>query len=426
MKNESGPNSTKHSVFFLKNAQHDTKSLEVYLERRDFIVQSASVIQTGINKINESKPGYVFAAWDHADSSVRSIMSQLPEDTVVIPYITSTSNADARKLMTLDVPLKMFPPLTGPAIQRLILKYEKETHFLKSQNQSLVSYKKDPNENKTFVSKGERFQQMNSVVSIRPDQESAKLLFFDSVTDLTLEKPTAQFSEHLHVKLSETQKKTLELKFDGKIKEDLKEIIETAKESTSPENQQIVYCMLIQAIDCSGLILLNTGWNMNLEDAASALCSWANELTFQYHKNEGLKNIYQSEVFSVTTLNDLNIFQICNNKSSIQKEIIIDGKNTVLAFFDLQYNPFNLEPVENNDYLSVDFNCLREDSNITFDLFFQLKKNKKMLKIFKKEAQLSGTELHSVSEKKLLPLLIAINDEMLWFKYGVEVYLKKL
>jgi hypothetical protein len=426
MKNGTDSTSTKYSVFFLKNAQHNTKSLEVYLERRDFTVQAASEVEIGIKKINEAQPGYVFAAWDHVDSSIQNIMSRIPEDIVVIPYITSTSNSDTRKLTTLDVPLKMFPPLTGPAIQRLILKYEKEKHFFKSQNQSLESYKIDSSQDgTTFVSKGERFKESSPVISSRLPKDEQGLAVFESITDLSLEKPTAQFSEHMHVKISEGQKQALEITFDTKIKEDLIEIIETVKETTTPDHKQSIYCMLIQSIDCSGLILLNTAWNINAEDAESAISSWANELTFQYHKNEGIKNIYQSEVFSVNAPSDLDVIEVCNTKSSLQKEILVDGKNTVMAFFDLQYNPFNLERVDNS-YLSVDYNCIKEASTITFDLFFQLKENKKMLKMFKKDSEISNKELNSVSQKKILPLLISISDEILWFKYGVEVYLKKL
>ena len=418
-----------NSLFFLKNLEHNTKSLELYLERRDFIVQTESTVSVALEKILELKPAFVFAAWDHSDKSVESIISQIPAETVVIPYITSTSGPNTRKLMNLDVPLKIFPPLSGPAIQRIVHKYEKEKHNLNSsQNKKLNASKGSAVDDTpgTFVSKGERFKALNTVITSRVRGEIKTASLFDSETDLTLDKPTARFSTGMKFKISECQKTSLEAKFDGKILEELKEIIETAKELTTAEHQQSIFCMLIQAIDCSGLVLLNTSWNLHLEDAQSALSTWANELTSQYHKNEINRTAFQSEIFAIDVPADLNVFDICSSKSSIQKEIVVEEKKTVMAFFDLQHNPFNLDPSENKNYLSIDSACIYENSAIPFDVYFELKENKKMLKMFKKDALISDKDIASITEKKINPLLISMSDELTWYKYGVEVYLKQL
>ncbi|MBC7458450.1 MAG: hypothetical protein H7235_09240, partial [Bdellovibrionaceae bacterium] len=305
---------------------------------------------------------------------------------------------------------------------------EKEKNEFKSttNQRSTSSTKASDNSSQIYINKGQRFNDSSKTIIHRVSDEISAVMFFDSVTDLSLDKPTAQFSKKMQIKISEGQKKALEAKFDGKIQEELSEIIETTKEFNPTDHQQTIFCMLVQAIDCSGLILLDSAWKMNLEDAESALSSWANELTFQYHKNEGVKNVYQSEVFSVSPPTELNMFDICKIKAAVQKSIIIDDKNTVMAFFDLQYNPFSLESAEDENYLLVDQNCLTEDSVIPFDLFYELRENKKMLKMFKKETLISQKEINSVLEKKILPLLISMSDEMLWYKYGVEVYLKKL
>ena len=425
MKNGTDPT---YTVFFLKNAQHNTQPLEVYLERRGFKVQTETSVEKAIDKINEKKPVYVFVAWDHTDKEAQNIISLTAEDTTVIPYITSTAGTDTRKLMSLNVPVKMFPPLSGPAIQRLVLKLEKDKLELKGlQNPSSNSSSKTSDDSsQVYISKGQRFSDKGKIVINRSAEANEATSFFDSITDLSLEKPTAQFSKDMQIKISESQKKALEAKFDGKIQEELKEIIETTKDFAPTEHQQTIFCMLVQAIDCSGLILLDTAWNMSAEDAESALSSWANELTFQYHKNDGIKNVYQSDVFSVTTPAELNVFDICAAKAAVQKTLEIDGKNTVMAFFDLQYNPFSLQSTEDEGYLLVDQNCLNENSVIPFDLFYELKENKKMLKMFKKDTLMSNKEINSVLEKKILPLLISMSDEMLWYQYGVEVYLKKL
>lgn len=428
MKNSTDATTTNNTVFFLKNAQHNTKPIELYLERRGFKIETESSIPEALEKIKQINPGYLFIAWDHADRNIQNIMSLLTGESIVIAYITSTAGPDTRKLMGLNMPLKMFPPLSGPAIQRLVLNLQKENQDSRGASSQTVSSKAETNDSQVYVSKGKRFSDINKVITDR-SQDSAGLTNlneFTSVTDLTLDKPTAQFSRHMQIKISEGQKKSLEAKFDSKIQEELREIIETTKEFTDEEPKQNIFCMLVQSIDCSGLIVLDTGWSMSQEDAESAISTWANELTFQYGKNDGIKNIYQSEVFSVNTPSELNVFDICREKATVQKELLIDSKNTVMAFFDLQYNPYNLQSADDEDYLLVDENCLREDSTITFDLFYKLKENQKILKMYKKDTAITTKEINAILEKKILPLLISMSDEMLWYKYGVEVYLKKL
>ncbi len=417
MKNGMDPNTTAKTLFFLKDTRHNTQPLEHYLEGRGFKVNSESTVTTALDKIKESKPDYVLVAWDHTDQSVQNILSELTDDMTIIPYITSLTEPEKRALMSLDVPFKIFPPPSGPAIQRLIVNLEREKKLSQEKNNDLFEI---------FISKGQRFGDMNTVFIDHNLSQNLSVSFFDSITDVSLDRPAAQFSKKMQVKISEGQKKALESIFDEQVEKELKETIETTKDFAPSEPIQNIFCMLVQSIDTSGLILLNTAWNMSLEDAEAALIAWANELTYQYHKKGGGKNIYQSKVFAIQTPLELNVFDICTTHASLKKEIIIDDKNTTLAFFDLQHNPFNLKTAEDEDYLIVDQNCLREASIIPLNLFYKLKENKKMLKIFKKNTLMSNKDINSILAKKNLPLLISIGDEMLWYKYGVEVYLKKL
>lgn len=417
MKNGTAPNSTVNTLFFLKDARHNIQPLELYLEGRGFKIHSESLITAALEKIKESKPDYVFVAWDHSDQSIQNILSESTDEMTIIPYITSLTESEKHKLISLDVPFKLFPPPSGPAIERLLLKLENEKQGSKETSKSSFQI---------FISKGQRFGDINTVSVDNHLSQNLSVSFFDSVTDISLSRPTAQFSKKMQVKISEGQKKALEVIFETQIQDELKAIIETTKDFAPTESVQNIFCMLVQSIDISGLILLNTAWNMSLEDAESALSAWANALTFQYHKNDGAKHIYQSQVFSIQTPPELNVFQICNTKASVKKNIVIDEKNTTMAFFDLQHNPFDLKTAADEDYLLIDQNCIKEASIIPLNLFYKLKENKKMLKIFKKDTLMSNKDIHSILEKKNLPLLISIGDEMLWYKYGVEVYLKKL
>lgn len=444
----------KNKLFFVKNSEYNTKSLELYLNRRGFEVNSASDLTTSVEKINEFKPQYLFVAWDHKNLNIPDLLSVVQNDeVVVVPYITSTANSDAHRLMQVDAPIKLFPPVSGPAIQRIILKYEKDKSSKKNQKSNLISAAaknqtakntmisnsgiNESQPQKIYINKGQKIAEMKKMAQSASQLEgevgfSNDLYqsFFDSITDMTEGASYSQFSRSHHVKISDFQKHAVSHLFESKIKNELSEIIETAKESAPVEKANVSFGVLVQSADCSGVILLQSEWDINQYEVEPALTSWAKELTSYFYKNQNQDHInhdlYRSPILEITLPHELNIFEAINKKSAVSKELMIDDKKTVLAFFDLAENPFNIEPNESEKYLLVDPLCFRQSTKVPFDVFLELKENKKIIKYIKAETELSEKEITSLAEKKSFPVLIENQNELAWYKYGVESFLNQL
>lgn len=396
------------TILFVKNLQHNTLSIEAFLVRHGFTVVTEMKLTAALEKINTIQPQYIFVALDHVDTGVGDFIGNLPTKALVIPFITSTQSSDMKKLIAHTSPVKMFPPLSGPGIQRLISKHEKNKIEIPS---------------KIFVAQGQRFNDLTQKIQPLTKDDLDFNSFFDSVTDLTLDIPAAHFSKNIKVKLTAGQKQSLAYKFDNKIQKELTDAIQFSKDQTPSDFGSTAFCMLVRSIDSSGLILLHSEWNLTLDDVESSLLMWADDLTKKYDNAALGSSVYYSHVFPVTLSTSTKPLDTFTDKTALQKNLIIDDKSTVMSFFDLQYNPFDLAAAYDPNYFIVDHNCLHKTAKINFDLFFRLVENKKLIKLFKTGSSLSDLEIKSVLDKKDFPLMIDVADELNWYQYGVESFL---
>lgn len=457
----------KNKLFFVKNSQYNTKALEMYLNRRDFVVNVSSDLNETVEKIKEFKPHYLFIAWDHKSINVPELLLKVQENDpenriVVIPFITSTSTSDVSRLMQVDAPVKLLPPISGPSVQRLISKYEKDFSTMTTQKGAMAQshqsasdvinvkafHSGEASENNihqnhpghlqhVYISKGQKLAEITTAASgsivmlvddvIEPHNEKP---FFDSITDLTSEKPYAKFSRFHFTLASAGQKLAAAQVFDRKIKPELTEVIETLKENSTPEKVSSSFGVLVQSVDCSGVVFLQSEWNIQIDEAESALITWAKELTSFYHKGQSTEDVnyevFQSPVLKVTIPPEKDIYAVIAEKSATHKELIIDDKKTTLAFFDMPDNPFNIEPYEDEQYFLIDTQCFKASTRIDFDVYLQLKENKKIIKYLKSDSDITDIEVKSLLEKRVAPVMIENQAEMNWYKYGLESFLFNL
>ncbi len=120
----STPKDLKKTLFFIKSPTHNLKSIEAFLNKRNFAVHSEYDLKEALSKVMELQPDFVFLAWDHNDSrasSLPKLISQACAATLVIYIMTNTKEA-IRKLNICAYNPKLYPPVSGPAIERLVLR----------------------------------------------------------------------------------------------------------------------------------------------------------------------------------------------------------------------------------------------------------------------------------------------------------------
>lgn len=130
--------SSKKTLFFLKSPKHNLSAIETFLKRRDFEVVSISDYKEAVGRVIPLNPDYVFLAWDHPQEQVINLPKLLAQSCTskIIPFINSSDKIQHRKLQSSSLSPKLFPPLSGPGIQRLIAKIEQSAAEGESEGQS--------------------------------------------------------------------------------------------------------------------------------------------------------------------------------------------------------------------------------------------------------------------------------------------------
>lgn len=119
---------TEKTLFFIKSPIANITAIELFLKKRGFNVVSESDLKVAILQIMKTAPDYILISWDHPSERIAHLPKLILQSvmTTIIAYCSSNDKLQVRKLQGSGQPLKLFPPLSGPAIQRLISRLEKD------------------------------------------------------------------------------------------------------------------------------------------------------------------------------------------------------------------------------------------------------------------------------------------------------------
>jgi hypothetical protein len=134
--------SSKKVLLFVTNLPENVKIVLSFLSKRDFSVFVETEIKEAVVKVFEKKPDFIFIAWDHSDKKIMMLPKLLEKSTasIIVPFINKNTKESILRFSQCPLNPKLYPPISGPAIERLILKHSKEdVEFLTKVNQFKTS-----------------------------------------------------------------------------------------------------------------------------------------------------------------------------------------------------------------------------------------------------------------------------------------------
>lgn len=136
------------TLFFIKNIAHQFGPVEKFLKKRGYTVVIETDIKTALDRILEENPEYIFLAWDHKNENIRLMPKTIYQSCTgqVVPFIMSTQRDQIIQLESSGFENKLYPPLSGPAIIRVISKYEKKNQIFEQASKKPVAEKKKQSE----------------------------------------------------------------------------------------------------------------------------------------------------------------------------------------------------------------------------------------------------------------------------------------
>ena len=133
------------TLLFVKNFAHQIGPVEKFLKKRGFNVIIEMDIKSGMDRILEINPEYIFLAWDHKNENIRQMPKTIYQSCTgqVVPFIMSTQRDQIIQLESSGFENKLYPPLSGPAIMRVISKYEKKNQIFQQIDKKPAAAKKE-------------------------------------------------------------------------------------------------------------------------------------------------------------------------------------------------------------------------------------------------------------------------------------------
>jgi hypothetical protein len=116
------------SIFILKSHPQALQQAESFLRNRKWIVGSSIKLKEALAYIIQKQPQYVFLSVDHSHKKLRILPGLLAQafPCKVIAFAEKGGSLSLSAMTEMKLEYNLYPPVSGPAIQRLILKIRKD------------------------------------------------------------------------------------------------------------------------------------------------------------------------------------------------------------------------------------------------------------------------------------------------------------
>lgn len=119
-----GNDDGRFSLYILKSNPQALASAEAFLKNRGCHVESGTQLRHALAYIMQKQPEYVMITCDHQNKKVRLLPKLLTQalSAKVIVFAENHSGSSAAALAEMQVGHSLYPPVSGPAIDRLVRK----------------------------------------------------------------------------------------------------------------------------------------------------------------------------------------------------------------------------------------------------------------------------------------------------------------
>lgn len=446
---EDTPKTEKVTLFFIKSPTHNISAVETYLKKRNFNVVIESSLKDGLQKIISESPSYIFLAWDHPMEQIRTIHKLIYQTSVapIIPYIMSTQREQVIQLESSGFEHKLYPPLSGPAIQRILTKHEqKNSEIEQTFNQVKAEFIKTKARESQMIQvksflKDEPAPEISDFVPTQRPKESVqeqiehtielakmareKLKRFtqqkklESTPGSSDEMPviTGKPEEELEfpvipdveTNLNEDQKHNLDTIFEHTVKPDFIDVLDTyATDSTSfqpVQKTKKLHVLIVDEKNWTGYLVVSSEGHLEKNAAEAILSNWVSKMIDQDEEKE-MPEIEPYEknteylCFEMETP-EFDFIKFSEIKSDYNKEIDHEGKKTSISFF--AYSPFHVVSTlhEKYNYIKVPTESLLKQTKLDFNIYIYLPENKKFVLYYKAHSELDSEKIERLKNKKM-------------------------
>ena len=408
---------------------------------------SESDFEEALAKLIHFDPAFVFLAWDHPHPRIQAIPKFLGQSisATVIPYMESNSRDHLRALEISGFSLKIYPPVSGPAIIRSILKIEKESQqtvidVTKLSNEkedalktTIISGKKKTEAMQIFLQDLDKQSTENPAPSNFEGEAAKSIIHIQKGSRGDLIKFNKSKLESLAnnsnlEKLKTSTKEALQTDFQNKVKNQIIDLTQSYAEMESGDASkadasasglhQKLLCLVVQSESWCGYLVISSQNQIKDNDYQTILQNWLQDQFIN------MNEISENDYFEIELQNkDVDLKTWAQMNSDYLEIIGTEKSEVLLSFFSIDPKYLILELSEAHQMLEVPLLLVKPDKKIELSLFLHLPDNQKYILYTPANQILSSQQKNKLLEKNVDKLHTPMSFEKELNKLKAENYL---
>lgn len=404
-------NAVQKSLFFITSESAQTPVIE-FLKKRDFLTASENKLSEALNKIIETQPDYLFIPIDHTDPKVTTLISIFEQYTssTIVAYIENENKDSIKKIDSLHIAYKISTTLTGPAVERVIQKHQKDQQ-LATISKHLQSKKLSVDEVSSIKTKAlALFEQDPNKIKLNLQTEKIK-----RKNELLGKTKLENFNE--------TKKPELANSFRDKLQTQLIQTLSqlTSTQEIKNENTSLseAHCLLVQSEHWCGYLLFYSDLDVQFTAILPLLIQWLQSIftnLYPISNSDHFKVSLQKETFQ----------DWAHSRADFATEFDLNSKKNYLYLIAIKPNEMMMNIDEENHLIQFRLEQIPTETDLNLTLYLHLPENKKYIIYTPLNQKLSIDQKKRLIDRNIDKLFTPFDFEQEFKKIVVENQVNQL
>lgn len=341
------------TLLILKSAEHTHSAAVSFLTHRGWSVITTDTVKECLDLVVSQKPKFLMISINHNDLGAlklgRALARSIP--ITIINFSELDNNLSSKKLERSETLYKIFAPLTGPAVERIVNKYYKDLS-----HSQLTEYKR----HETSDSNSDD----NSVIAIKGGNH-------DYTNDTSSSKRYETLNTSKLLKSISTHDQDLEL-----ISNSAQQALDECSVHTAPPNNPIqgssnLACIIVESEKFSGYLIAAMGKNQRVD---SAFIEKIRARLFSFLKAQG-EAVDESENALNLKIKEVDFEGWALDYAEFLKKSSHKGDEVAMAFFPYAEAKTRFGLSAKEDMVAISLSEIVSDVFLDFNIYLYLAKN---------------------------------------------------
>lgn len=405
----------RKSILIIKAPAHNLRPVEHYLEKRSFKVFVEHDIKMAMLKLAEVQPSIIFLAWDHPNLKIMDLPQQMAQVTkaTIIPYTMGFTKDDVRKLDACAMNPKLYPPISGPAIERLVAKFVKIEIRKNSDYDEIVNgYKTEKvPETPTVVT---RVSPVAVEPALAPPVKPARQT---NVIVIKQQKRQEILLSYKKKTLSTGVTAELKKTFPVQVKIPIERLLLTATKTAEPKSYR-AYCLAVVCETWCGYLTVISDHPLEMGPLRKIFTNWI---------KENFENVIEHDEHDFVEINNFEpeLLELFEKGAEYHEKLDTPNFDLRVCFFSVEPAKMNIEMSDDHSLIKMSTDDIPANKELPFSLHLHLPENKKYIVYTQANKILSTEQKNRLIANKILMLYTPVSFEKEFKKFLTEKNLRE-